>query len=69
MFVCAMRAGSSEEEEEEDVMDILQVESLWHSKTEFLYATSLNLRDFRFVYILYRLLAMRCIHYGQSIGT
>lgn len=26
MFVCAMRAGSSEEEEEEDVMDILQVE-------------------------------------------
>lgn len=31
MFVCAMKAGSSEEEEE-DVMDILQVERLCYLK-------------------------------------
>lgn len=45
MFVCAMRAGSSEEEEE-DVMDILQVESLFYLKLAFLFTTFINLQVF-----------------------
>lgn len=66
MFVCAMRAGSSEEEEE-DVMDILQVESSCYLKSVFLYKftrfpfVKLNQRIY---FISYRL----CDLSSQSIG-